>query len=84
MRRGLLALNKLDGVDEAEVNLASAKATVRFDPASVDPAAFTARIEKLGYHVPEVVDFEAENAPQAPGPHGLALAPPAMTIPTWR
>ncbi|MEZ5377613.1 MAG: heavy metal translocating P-type ATPase [Acidimicrobiales bacterium] len=75
------ALNKLDGVDEAEVNLASAKATVRFDPASVDPAAFTARIEKLGYHVPEVVDFEAEERSlKLRALTGLALALPAMTI----
>ncbi len=75
------ALNKLDGVDEAEVNLASSKATVRFDPTTTDVATFTARIEKLGYHVPEVIDFEGEErALKIRSLIGLALAIPAMGL----
>ncbi len=75
------ALNKIDGVDDAEVNLASSKATVRFDPSATDPAIFTARIEKLGYHVPEVIDFEGEERSlRMRALTGLAFALPAMTI----
>ena len=46
-------LGKLDGVDRADVNLAAARATVVFDPDVVDTAALTAKIESLGYTVPE-------------------------------
>ena len=46
-------LGKLDGVDRADVNLAAARATVVFDPDVVDAAALTAKIESLGYTVPE-------------------------------
>jgi Cu+-exporting ATPase len=46
-------LGKLDGVERADVNLAAARATVVFDPSVTDPEAFAAKIESLGYHVPE-------------------------------
>src|SRR6188508_1858273 len=46
-------LGKLDGVDRADVNLAAARATVVFDPEVVAPAALAAKIESLGYTVPE-------------------------------
>ncbi len=75
------ALNKIDGVDEAEVNLASSKASIRFDPAQTDVAAFTERIERLGYQVPEVIDFEGEERSlRWRALIGLALAIPAMAI----
>ena len=51
-------LSKLDGVERADVNLAAARATIVFDPGVVDTDAFRARIESLGYSVPEIDDQE--------------------------
>ncbi|HWT93392.1 MAG TPA: heavy metal-associated domain-containing protein, partial [Solirubrobacteraceae bacterium] len=42
-------LNKLDGVS-ASVNYATEKATVDFDPATVEPEALVAAVESAGYH----------------------------------
>ncbi len=47
-------LSKLDGVASADVNLAANRATVRFDPRLTGRDEFAARIESLGYHVPEI------------------------------
>ena len=44
-------LNGLDGVAEANVNYATARAVVSFDPELIDIEAFGATIEKLGYAV---------------------------------
>ncbi|MBU6329668.1 MAG: heavy metal translocating P-type ATPase, partial [Acidobacteria bacterium] len=55
-------LTRLDGVDRADVNLAAARATIVFDPALVDREAFVAKIESLGYSVPEIDDQEALEA----------------------
>ena len=43
------SLNKLDGV-EATVNFATETASVRFDPARVEPETLVAAVEKIGYH----------------------------------
>jgi Cu+-exporting ATPase len=45
-------LNKTDGVAQAEVNFASERATVRFDPRKVTTGEIVARIRKIGYEVP--------------------------------
>ena len=42
-------LTKVDGVQEANVNLATESATVRFDTASTDVAALAAAVEAAGY-----------------------------------
>ncbi len=55
-------LGKLEGVERADVNLAAARATVVFDPAVVDADAFVAKIESLGYSVPEDDDQAAAEA----------------------
>jgi len=56
-------LSKLDGVAQADVNLAAARATVRFDSSKLDRSALAAKIESLGYHVPEIDRHdEAETA----------------------
>jgi len=55
-------LNKLDGVEHANVSLASARATVVFDDERLDRDAFEAVITKLGYAVPEEADHEAAEA----------------------
>jgi Cu+-exporting ATPase len=43
------ALNRVDGVTAAEVNLATEVATVRFDPAQVGLAELTAAVTRAGY-----------------------------------
>ena len=47
------ALQELAGVQQAQVNLATEKATVHFDPAVLDRPAVTRRIEAVGYSVPD-------------------------------
>ncbi|QDI90300.1 copper-translocating P-type ATPase [Salicibibacter halophilus] len=44
-------LNKMDGVEEANVNLASEKTNVRFDPTRTDVSQFEDKIQSLGYQV---------------------------------
>ncbi len=44
-------LNRADGVAEATVNLATERATVRFDPALIDRGRIVAAIEAAGYDV---------------------------------
>ena len=55
-------LNKLDGVENANVSLASARATVVYDDDRLDGTEFEAVITMLGYQVPEVDDHEAAEA----------------------
>jgi Cu+-exporting ATPase len=55
-------LNKLDGVENANVSLASARATVIFDDDQLGADDFEAVITKLGYAVPEEADHEAAEA----------------------
>ena len=54
-------LNKLTGVTDADVNLATERAVVRFDPDAITVDDLRRTIESLGYHVPddESVDPEA-------------------------
>lgn len=44
-------LQRMDGVDEVNVNFAVEKANVTYDPEQLDVQAFEDKIEKLGYHV---------------------------------
>src|SRR5688572_3441237 len=46
------ALRALEGVADAQVNLATHSARVHYDPARVDPAALVRAIEAAGYRVP--------------------------------
>jgi Cu+-exporting ATPase len=55
-------LAKLDGVETADVNLATKKATVVFDPRAVHLDDLRAKVESLGYSVPSPVAH--------PGPGG--------------
>jgi Cu+-exporting ATPase len=45
------SLSRLEGVEKAEVNFASSKATVIFDPRMVKPEDFVAAIRQSGYDV---------------------------------
>jgi Cu+-exporting ATPase len=65
IRKGLL---KLDGVEDAEVNLATNRATVKFDPSLLDLDGVTAKIVKLGYSVPSTPAVPPP--PPSPSPVG--------------
>jgi P-type Cu+ transporter len=63
-------LGRADGVAEANVNLATERATVRFDPAVIDRARIVATIEAAGYEVgreatAETGSVEADAADEA-------------------
>lgn len=45
-------LSKIDGVQEANVNIANEKASVSFNPAKTDMQDIVQKIESLGYNVP--------------------------------
>ncbi|HEY7332616.1 MAG TPA: heavy metal translocating P-type ATPase [Candidatus Limnocylindria bacterium] len=62
-------LNRADGVASASVNLATERASVRFDPARIDRAGLVAAIEAAGYEVGRDAAAEA-----APGEEDAALA----------
>jgi Cu+-exporting ATPase len=54
-------LNKLEGVTSANVNFALEKASVNYDPASINIGSLKETIKKLGYGTAkEVVDFKLE------------------------
>jgi P-type Cu+ transporter len=53
------ALRKLEGVELANVNFATHRAAVTYDPGKVVPEQLKAAVEKVGYLVPEVPDDEA-------------------------
>ena len=44
-------LNKMDGVEQANVNLALEKSSIKYDPAKLSEADFEKKIESLGYGV---------------------------------
>ena len=79
VRRVERALLKVPGVESATVNLATEKATVAYDPASVGIADLTAAVEKAGYKAslppaaaPPAVATTAAAAPAAPATDPLA------------
>ena len=67
-RRVGTALGKLEGVEQADVNLLAGRATVRLDPTRVEIGELRAAVEGLGYHSPEPV------APSGPDDTTSALA----------
>ncbi|MEO8631780.1 MAG: heavy metal-associated domain-containing protein, partial [Chloroflexota bacterium] len=54
VRRIEKALAKVEGVQEANVNLATEKARVVFDPAKAGPEQLQKAVEKAGYGVREM------------------------------
>ena len=74
-------LSKLDGVTQADVNLAAARATVRFDPSVTGRDEFAAKIVSLGYRVPEV---DRRDEAEAEAAHALGVrltVAVALTVP---
>ncbi len=53
------SLRKLDGVTEANVNFATHRAAVTYDPSKVVPDQLKEAVEQVGYQVPEVPDDDA-------------------------
>jgi Cu+-exporting ATPase len=52
-------ISRMDGVEEANVNLAMERATVRYHPDEISVAQVIEKVEKLGYQVrTEKVDFD--------------------------
>jgi len=56
-------LGKTPGVERASVNLATATATVEYDPARVRPGDFVGAIEGLGYGVPQEAPKQGSEEP---------------------
>ncbi len=81
VRRVDRALAKLDGVEHSEVSLAAAAASVSYDDELISADDIAARIEQLGYSVPEVVDVAAERRDAARrAAIGLAMAVATMVF----
>jgi len=68
VRRIEKALKRVDGVQDASVNLATEKARVIYDPTAAGPAELQAAVEKAGYTVGAVPQ------PLAPAPAVSAVA----------
>jgi len=65
VRRVERALTKIAGVEMANVNLATNRATVNYDPETASIPALTAAIDKAGYGAGTVTDPNAPVTPQA-------------------
>jgi Cu+-exporting ATPase len=65
VRRIEKALNRVEGVSEANVNLATEKAQVVFDPSRVQLEQLTAAVEKAGYGIGALPTSEPVEAPTA-------------------
>ena len=79
-------LSRADGVADASVNLASERATVRFDPAVIDRSGIVAAIEAAGYEVRHEAgatatdeDERAEDAARAAERRELLISAVAST-----
>jgi len=68
VRRVEKALSRVDGVRSAEVNLATEKASVAFDPSSVTVDALTAAVGMAGYTIIEHVAPGSAASPTASAP----------------
>jgi Cu+-exporting ATPase len=53
------ALSKVEGVSSANVNFATHRAAVSYDPTLVDPDVLREAVERVGYSVPDVPDDAA-------------------------
>jgi Cu+-exporting ATPase len=59
VRRVERALTKVEGVEDAVVNLVTQRATVRFDPRTASPSRLTQAVEAAGYAVPQAAPESA-------------------------
>ncbi len=75
-------LNKLDGVETANVSLASARATIIFDDSTLGDDDFERVISGLGYSVPEVDDHAASEAAWIKTVTRRLVLAAVLTVPT--
>jgi P-type Cu+ transporter len=73
------SLNALESV-HASVNLATERATVRFDPELVQPEALLQAVERTGYEA-SLHEGEAAAEESAPGPPRRLVVAGALTVP---
>ena len=76
------ALAKVDGVEDANVNFATHRAAVTYDPSRVDPEALRAAVERVGYAVPEVPDDAAMHERRRVRLTRQLVAATVLTVPT--
>ncbi|MGD9893732.1 MAG: copper ion binding protein, partial [Dehalococcoidia bacterium] len=85
VRRIEKALAKVPGVTEANVNLATEKASVRFDAAATGPEHFKAAVEKAGYGVRDLPaptpTIDTHAAHHDPESHQPAAGPVELVLP---
>jgi len=81
VRRIEKALGRVDGVAEANVNLATERATVVYEPSVATPAQLQAAIEKAGYGVRELPAPPLAQPPANTGDIGLPIAGQVRDIP---
>src|SRR5687768_6965471 len=79
VRRIEKALGKVEGVQEASVNLATERARVTYDPALVTMDQLQAAVEKAGYGVRDMPTAPAPASPAAPA-NGQASSDETETI----
>ncbi len=77
MRRIEKALGRVGGVEQANVNLATEKATVAYDPSVATPAQMQAAVEKAGYGVRELAIPTTAPSPS----HAPSVANGEVTLP---
>ena len=79
------SLKKVPGVTEAAVNLATNRASVRFDPAQASPDVLIAAVEKAGYGATPVAEIRPQETPASgPDPALVNLISAAvLTLPVF-
>ncbi|MGC4107468.1 MAG: heavy metal translocating P-type ATPase [Thermomicrobiales bacterium] len=78
VRRVEKALEKVDGVQSATVNLATERASVEFDPALVTADTLNAAVEKAGYHAGAIV-IQKPRVSSLPVIQPVTIAPSAAS-----
>jgi Cu+-exporting ATPase len=73
VRRVEKALGKVEGVAAAQVNLATERATVSFDPALATSNTLSAAIDRAGYGVGRIVDPNAPIVHESHDDHAAAV-----------
>jgi P-type Cu+ transporter len=76
------ALSKVEGVSSANVNFATHRAAVSYDPRLVDPDALRVAVERVGYAVPDVPDDAAMHERRRVRLTRQLVLAAALTVPT--
>ena len=77
------ALSKVQGVEQAQVNFATEKATVSFDEKRVDEEMLRRAIEEAGFFVDDAADRAAAKAREAQRQRARLVACAAFTVPLF-